>query len=238
MILSIIIPVYNEEKFLESLLREVFDTQFTKEIIIVNDGSRDGTKSVLDKIERDFKKNPPALVNRLQVIHKEKNAGKGAAIISGIREVTGDIVIIQDADLELSPKEYGKLIEPFEKFNADVVFGSRFQMAGTRRVFPTTKYLANRLLTILSNMMSGIYLTDMETCYKLFRREVIQSFNLRSQRFGIEPELTAKAAKGNYKIYEVPITYNPRTIREGKKIGWRDGLEALAAIIKYNLLQG
>ncbi len=235
MILSIIIPVYNEETFLGTLLREVFDTPITKEIIIVNDGSRDKTKSILQTIELNFKKNPPASVKKLHIIHKEKNEGKGAAIITGVGVATGDIVIIQDADLELSPKEYGKLLEPFEKFGADVVFGSRFQMAGTRRVFPTTKYLANRLLTIVSNICSGIYLTDMETCYKLFKREVIQSFNLCSKRFGIEPEMTAKSAKGNYKIYEVPIAYNPRTVREGKKIGWRDGVTALLAIIKYNL---
>ena len=220
---------------MELLLHEVFDTPFQKEVIIINDGSRDGTKNVLEKIERDFQKNPVPHVERLRVIHKEKNAGKGAAIITGVKEATGDIIVIQDADLELSPKEYAKLLEPFEKYEADIVFGSRFQMAGTRRVFTTTKYLANRLLTIASNIFSGIYLTDMETCYKLFKREVIQSFDLRSNRFGIEPELTAKAAKGKYKIYEVPITYNPRSHSEGKKIGWKDGLEALAAIVKYNL---
>lgn len=235
MLLSIIIPVYNEEKFLAPLLKEVFDSPISKEIVVVNDGSRDKTKNILDALERDFKKNPPVSVKRLLVIHKEKNQGKGAAIRSGIGETTGDVVIIQDADLELSPKEYTKMLEPFEKLGADIVFGSRFQMAGLRRVFPTGKYLANRILTIISNIMSGIYLTDMETCYKLFKREVIQSFNLRSDRFGIEPELTAKAAKGDYKIYEVPVSYNPRTGREGKKIGWKDGLEALAAIVRYNL---
>ena len=235
MTLSIIIPVYNEENHLETVLSEVFDTPFSKEIIIINDGSIDGTKTALDKIERNFKTNPQKLVEKLRIIHKEKNEGKGAAIISGVAVSTGDIVIIQDADLELSPKEYGKLLEPFEKFDADIVFGSRFQMAGTRRVFSTKKYLANRLLTIISNILSGIYLTDMETCYKLFKRNVIQSFNLHSQRFGIEPELTAKAAKGGYKIYEVPIGYNPRTVREGKKIGWKDGVEALMAIVRYNI---
>lgn len=235
MLLSVIIPVYNEEKFLESLLDEVFEAPILKEVIIINDGSSDKTKSLLESVERNAPQNHHPLVKRLRVIHKEKNEGKGAAIRSGLAEIKGDIVIIQDADLELSPREYAKLLEPFEKLNADIVFGSRFQMAGLRRVFPTGKYLANRILTIISNIMSGIYLTDMETCYKLFKREVIQSFNLRSNRFGIEPELTAKAARGNYKIYEVPIGYNPRTRGEGKKIGWKDGLEALAAIVRYNL---
>ena len=234
MVLTVIIPVYNEEKFVESLLREVFDTPMMKEIIVVNDGSSDGTKKVLEAIERDVANSPVLNICRLHIVHKGKNEGKGAAIITGAKIATGDIVVIQDADLELSPKEYAKLIEPFEKLNADIVFGSRFQMAGTRRVFSTHKYLGNRLLTIISNIFSGIYLTDMETCYKLFKREVIQSFNLESQRFGIEPEMTAKSAKGNYKIYEVPISYNPRTHGEGKKIGWKDGLEALVAIVRYN----
>lgn len=237
MTLSIIIPVYNEEKLLKSLLHEVLDSLIDKEIIIVDDGSSDNTKIVLDSIEDNIKKNPPPHLRQLRVIHKTQNEGKGAAIITAIKEARGDIVIIQDADLELSPKDYPKLLEPFEKFAADIVFGSRFQMAGTRRVFPTVKYLGNRVLTLISNLASGIYLTDMETCYKLFRLEIIQSFNLRSKRFGIEPELTAKSAKGNYKIYEVPIGYNPRTRLEGKKIGWKDGLEALAAIIKYNLFK-
>ncbi len=234
MILSVIIPVYNEEAHLEALLAEVFATHIKKEIIIINDGSSDRTKEVLDAIERDFNKSQNPTVSALKIIHKKMNAGKGAAIITGIPSATGDIVIIQDADLELNPKEYDKLLEPFEKMDADIVFGSRFQMAGVRRVFQTPKYLANRLLTILSNMASGIYLTDMETCYKVFKREIIQSFDLDSKRFGIEPELTAKSAKGNYKIYEVPITYNPRSRNEGKKIGWRDGISAIVAIIRYN----
>lgn len=235
MILSIIIPVYNEERHLKALLEEVFDTAVRKEIIIVNDGSSDETKKILDSIESDFKKNPRSNAANLQIIHKEKNEGKGSAVIAGVRAATGDIVIIQDADLELSPKEYGVLLEPFQKFGADIVFGSRFQMAGVRRVFPTPRYLANRLLTIVSNVLSGIYLTDMETCYKVFKREIVQSFDLKSKRFGIEPELTAKAAKGSYKIYEVPIAYNPRSRGEGKKISFKDGIEALFEIVRHNL---
>lgn len=229
--LSVIIPVYNEEKSLEALLETVHASPVDKEIIVVNDGSRDQTKQILEQFKSRFS---------LHIIHKERNEGKGAAIRSAIPHITGDVVIIQDADLELDPQEYGKLLAPFDPspggMNADVVFGSRFQMAGARRVFPTGRYLANRFLTILSNLASGLYLTDMETCYKLFRREVLQSFDLRANRFDIEPELVAQVAKSQSKVWEVPITYNPRSRSQGKKIGFFDGISAIWAIIRFNFL--
>ena len=225
--LSVIIPVYNEERSLEALLEAVAasDAAIEKEIIVVNDGSNDQTPQILERLRDRFS---------LHIIHKNLNEGKGAAIRSAIPHINGDVAIIQDADLELDPREYSKLLEPFITYNADVVFGSRFQMAGTRRVFPTGRYLANRFLTLFSNLASGLYLTDMETCYKLFRREVIQSFHLKADRFDIEPELVAQTAKGKWNIWELPIHYNPRSRSQGKKIGFTDGLAALWAIIRFN----
>lgn len=235
MTFSVIIPVYNEENSVGKLVSAVCIAPPAKEIIIVNDGSRDNTKNILKHIEENIgKQKSYPFVTNIKIVQKEKNEGKGAAIRTGIQLATCDIIAIQDADFELDPNEYPKLIEPFEKHQADIVFGSRFQMAGTRRVFHTPRYLANRFLTICSNFASGIYLTDMETCYKVFRREIIQSFKLRSNRFGIEPELTAYAARGNYRIYEVPVSYNPRTQAQGKKIKFKDGIIALFAIIRFN----
>lgn len=229
--LSVIIPVYNEEKSLEALLEAVYASPVEKEIIVVNDGSYDKTKEILERFRDRFS---------LSIIHKNLNEGKGAAIRSAIPRISGDVVIIQDADLELDPREYRKLLEPFDPppggVGADVVFGSRFQMAGVRRVFPTGRYCANRFLTLLSNFASGLYLTDMETCYKLFRREVLQSFKLKADRFDIEPELVAQTAKGGYHVWEVPIHYNPRSRSQGKKIGFKDGIAAIWAIIRYNWL--
>lgn len=235
MILSIIIPVYNEERSIESLIHAVATIPLRKEIIIINDGSRDKTKEIIERVIISLRDQKNAYTASIRAVHKEKNAGKGAAIKTGVGLVTGDIVLIQDADLELDPQEYPRLLEPFERYEADIVFGSRFQMAGVRRVFPTPRYLANRFLTLASNIMSGIYLTDMETCYKVFRRSIIQSFTLKSNRFGIEPELTAYAAKGAYRIYEIPVSYNPRTRKQGKKIKFKDGIIALFAIIRFNL---
>lgn len=229
--LSIIIPVYNEERSLEALLEAVHASPVEKEIIVVNDGSTDQTQQILERFRDRFS---------LHIIHKNRNEGKGVAIRSAIPHIHGDVAIIQDADLELDPQEYGKLLEPFEKYGADVVFGSRFQMAGARRVFPTARYLANRFLTLFSNLASGLYLTDMETCYKLFRREVLQSFMLKANRFDIEPELVAQTARmretKEMRIFEVPITYNPRSRSQGKKIGFKDGIAALWAIIRFNWL--
>lgn len=237
-LLSIIIPAYNEERSIRELLDVVSRVEIDKELIIINDCSKDRTKEIINAFHEDFKENKlPPSVKKIHVTHKEKNAGKGAAIRTGIEKATGSIVLIQDADLELDPNEYHKLLEPFVLHEADIVFGSRFQMAGVRRVFRTHRYLANRFLTLLSNMASGLYLTDMETCYKMFRREIIQSFKLESDRFGIEPELAAYAAKRNYRIYEVPITYNPRTVAQGKKIGFKDGIRAIWEIFKFNFLR-
>ena len=236
MLLSVIIPVYNEEKTLDQSLKKVFETNIDKEIIIINDGSTDQSEELLKEIEKKFKnKNLPFSIKKLKIVHKIKNIGKGSSVRSGVDISTGDIVIIQDADLELDPKEYPKLLEPFEKYNADIVFGSRFLKADTKRVVPTLRYLANKFLTSLSNILSGIYITDEASCYKLFKREIIQSFDLRSKRFGIEPELVAKSAKKDYVIFEVPISYNPRNRSNGKKIGFIDGLEAIVEIIRFNL---
>jgi len=241
-LLSLIIPAYNEERSIEKLLKTVFAVPVDKEIVVVNDCSRDRTKEVVEKVEKEYKASPTSFpyVKNLIVVHKSKNEGKGAAIRTGISHVSGDIVTIQDADLELDPYEFPRLLEPFEKRNADIVFGSRFQMASTRRVFETKGYLANRFLTILSNIFSGIYLTDMEICYKAFRRELLQSFPLEADRFGIEPELAAYAAKSVKKgkiLYEVPVSYFPRTYAQGKKIGVKDGISAIGAIVKYNLFR-
>lgn len=229
--LSVIIPVYNEEQSLEALLEAVHASPVEKEIIVVNDGSSDQTQQILERLRDRFS---------LYIIHKNRNCGKGAAIRSAIPHITGDVAIIQDADLELDPQEYGKLLEPFDPppggVGADVVFGSRFQMAGVRRVFPTGRYLANRFLTLFSNLASGLYLTDMETCYKLFRREVLQSFKIKANRFDIEPELVARTAQGGYHVWEVPIRYNPRSRSQGKKIGFKDGISAIWAIIRFNWL--
>lgn len=240
MLLSLIVPAYNEEKTIEKLLEKVFAVPVEKEVVVINDCSRDGTKTILEKIEKKIAQSNHKFVKKLTIIHKPKNEGKGAAIRTGIKYITGDIVTIQDADLELDPHEYPRLLEPFEKYNADIVFGSRFQIAGTRRVFPRKNYFPNRVLTTFSNLLSGIQLTDMEVCYKAFRRELIVSFNLEADRFGIEPELAAYAAKAvraGKIMYEIPVTYNPRSNEQGKKIGIKDGIKALWEIVKYNLFR-
>ncbi len=239
MLLSVIIPAYNEEKSLEKLLGLVFAVPVVKEVIVVNDASRDRTSEIADRIVLSYQSNRnqyPYLKN-VRVIHKEKNAGKGAAIRTGLQEVIGDVVLIQDADLELDPGEYPKLLEPIEKFQADVVFGSRFRMEGIKRVYNTWHYIVNRAFTVFSNLLSGLYLTDMWTCYKVFRTSVIKSFIIESDRFGIEPELVAKVAKGDFAVYEVGVSYHARTRKEGKKIGVKDAFEAVWLIIKFNLFR-
>jgi len=225
--LSIVIPCYNEAATIGQVLAAVRGAPYPdKEIIVVDDGSRDGTRELLAGALREG-------IDQL-VLH-EANRGKGAAIRSGIAAATGEIVLIQDADLEYDPKEYAKLLAPILEGRADVVYGSRFIGAEPHRVLYFWHRMGNGLLTLLSNMMTNLNLTDMETCYKVFRREVIQSIVLEEDRFGFEPEVTAKIARRGLRIYEVGISYYGRTYAEGKKIGYRDGLRAIVCILKYNL---
>ena len=225
--LSIIIPVYNELSTLEEIVMRVKNSPIDdKEIIIVDDFSTDGTR---DLIEEKIK----AQVDR--VIYQDRNYGKGFALKAGFAAATGDIVMVQDADLEYDPDQYPMLIEPIVKDQADVVYGSRFQGGGPHRVVYFWHYVGNRALTLLSNMFTNINLTDMETCYKVFRREIIQTIDIKEPRFGFEPEITAKLARKRVRIYEMGISYYGRTYDEGKKIGWRDGVHAIWCILKYNL---
>ena len=228
--LSIVIPAYNEAATIRKLVESVLEVDLgsiAKEIVIVNDCSKDGTRETIDKLAEEF----PQIRTR----HHDVNQGKGAALRTGFAHCTGDWVVIQDADLEYDPKEYSKLLAPMLEGKADVVFGSRFLGSDAHRVVYYWHYMGNRFLTTLSNMFTNINLTDMETCYKLFRREVIQSIRIEEARFGFEPEITAKVAKMKVRIFEVGISYYGRTYEEGKKIGWRDGVRAVWCILKYNL---
>lgn len=226
--LSIVIPCYNEVNTIRQVVKAVKKAPVEKkEIIIVDDCSTDGTSDLLkNEIE--------AQVNK--VVYHDKNMGKGAALRSGFAQVTGDVVVVQDADLEYDPQEYPLLMEPILKGRADVVFGSRFVGGQSHRVVYFWHMVGNRMLTFISNMCTNINLTDMETCYKMFRRQVIQGIDIEEDRFGFEPEITAKVAHAGYRIYEVGISYYGRTYAEGKKIGWKDGFRAIYAIVKYNLL--
>jgi len=226
--LSIVIPCYNEQHTIAALVAAVVAAPYPdKEIIIVDDCSRDGTHAELAKLQDRV----------ARVIYHEVNQGKGAALRTGFRHATGDVVIIQDADLEYDPSEYGQLVQPIAEGKADVVYGSRFLGGGPHRVVFFWHRVGNGVLTLLSNMFTNLNLTDMETCYKAFRREVIQSIPLEENRFGFEPEITAKLAKRNLRIFEVGISYHGRSYVEGKKIGWKDGFRALYCILKYNLFR-
>jgi len=226
--ISVVIPCYNEVSTIEAILDAVRASEIRdKEILVVDDASSDGTREKLLSLPGEA---------GLRVIFHERNQGKGAALRTGFRAATGDVVIVQDADLEYDPKEYAKLLAPIRAGKADVVYGSRFAGGESHRVLYFWHYAANKLLTLVSNMFTNLNLTDMETCYKAFRREIIQKIDLREERFGFEPEFTAKVARMGCRIYEVGISYSGRTYAEGKKIGWRDGLRALWCIVRYNLL--
>jgi glycosyltransferase involved in cell wall biosynthesis len=235
--LSIIVPVYNEEQFIETLLQRVIAVNLTamglnREIVVVDDCSTDRTPEILDRFPAD-----PGV----RVFRHQQNQGKGAAIRTAMEAATGDIVLIQDADLEYYPSEYPKLLKPILEGKADAVYGSRFAGGEPHRVLYFWHYVANSMLTLLSNMLTDLNLTDMESCYKVFRRDVLRHIKIEEDRFGFEPEITAKIAKlarqDQCRIYEVGISYSGRTYSQGKKIGWRDGFSALRCILKYNLLR-
>jgi len=223
--LSVVMPVYDEAKTVEAILGRVLRTPDLFEIVVVDDASTDGTAAALGRVSDP----------RVRVVRHPKNRGKGAALRTAFAEVTGEVVVIQDADLEYDPGDYPKLLKPIEAGLADVVYGSRFT-GETHRVLFFWHYVGNRFLTTLSNMFTNLNLTDMETCFKAFRAEVLKGLNLRSERFGIEPEITAKIARKGWRIYETSISYHGRNYAEGKKITWRDGLAAVVAIVRYGLL--
>jgi len=226
---SVVIPVYNERDTVERVIAAVEAVPIGKEIVLVDDGSTDGSREILERY-----RGRPGIV----LCFHERNQGKGAAIRTGFAASSKDLVLIQDADLEYDPREIPLLMQPIVEGKADVVYGSRFAGGGPHRVLYFWHSLGNRFLTLLSNMFTDLNLTDMETCYKLMRREVVKSFTIEEPRFGMEPEITAKIARGGWRIYEVGISYSGRTYAEGKKIGWRDGVRAIWCILKYNLRPG
>jgi glycosyltransferase involved in cell wall biosynthesis len=225
--LSVVMPVYNERATLREVIERVLAMPMEIELICVDDGSGDGSREILAQLQVDQP--------QIRVLLQPRNMGKGAALRRGIQDATGDYVIIQDADLEYDPADYPRLLEPLIQGKADVVFGSRFLGAGPHRVLYFWHSVGNRILTLISNCLTNINLSDMETCYKVFRREVIQSIAIEEDRFGFEPEITVKAARRNLRIYEVGISYWGRTYEEGKKISWRDGVRALYCLLKYSL---
>jgi glycosyltransferase involved in cell wall biosynthesis len=223
MCLSIVMPCFNEQQFISECVNKVLASPFVGQLIIVDDGSTDGTRDLLRQLTDP----------RVEVYFNETNMGKGSSLARGFEHATRPFVLVQDADLEYDPDEYGMLLGPLLKNKADVVFGSRFTGSGPHRVLYFWHYIANKLLTLLSNAFTNLNLTDMETCYKCFRLEVIQSIQLNEKRFGIEPELTSKISKGNWRVYEVGISYSGRTYDEGKKIGLKDAFRAVYCILKY-----
>jgi glycosyltransferase involved in cell wall biosynthesis len=222
--LSVVIPCYDEVATVEAVVAQVLASPYTAEVVIVDDGSTDGTRDVLASLSHPS----------VRVLLQPYNQGKGAALRRGFAEATAEYVVVQDADLEYDPSEYGALVQPLADGLADVVFGSRFISSRPHRVLYYWHSVGNRFLTTLSNMFTNLNLTDMETCYKVFRREVIQSVVIEEDRFGFEPEVTAKVARAGWRVYEVGISYNGRTYAEGKKIGWRDGVRAVWCILKFS----
>ena len=224
--LSVVIPVYNEEKTIQEIVRRVQEVALEKEVIIVNDGSSDGTAQALNRIADDY--------DNLVVLDQIRNRGKGAALRKGFAQATGEIILIQDADLEYDPRDYGRLLEPIMDGRADVVYGSRF-LGGPHRVLFFWHYAGNKFLTLLSNMLNNLNLSDMEVGYKVFRRQILERIDLKSNRFGFEPEVTAKIARLRPRIYEVPISYSGRSYEEGKKITWKDGVVAFFCIVWFRV---
>jgi glycosyltransferase involved in cell wall biosynthesis len=225
-LLSVVMPAFNESETIEEIIRRVIAVPIRTQLIVVDDGSSDGTREILARLQQELE---------FTVVLQPQNQGKGAALRRGFQEVRGDIVVIQDADLEYSPEEFPSLIDLIVQGRADVVYGSRF--LGRHRVFLFTHYLGNRLLTLITNVLYNTMLSDMETCYKVMRTEVLRSMTLESNGFGIEPELTAKIFKRGFRVYELPITYDGRGYEDGKKITWRDGLVALWVLVKYRFVE-
>ena len=225
--LSVVMPVYNERATLREVVGRVLAVPVDLELICVDDGSKDGSREILDELQKQYP--------QIRVFLQPQNMGKGAALRRGIQEAKGDYVIVQDADLEYDPAEYPVLLGPLDQEKADVVFGSRFLGGGPHRVLYFWHSVGNSLLTLLSNIVTDLNLTDMETCYKVFRREILQSIPIEEERFGFEPEITVKIAKRRLRIYEVGISYWGRTYEEGKKIGWKDGVRAVYCLLKYSL---
>jgi glycosyltransferase involved in cell wall biosynthesis len=225
--LSVVMPVYNEQATLREAVSRVLAVALEIELICVDDGSRDGSREILEELRASHA--------QVRVLLQPRNMGKGAALRRGIQEATGDYVLIQDADLEYDPSDYPGLLRPLIEGKADVVYGSRFLGAAPHRVLYFWHYVANRMLTLISNALTNMNMTDMETCYKAFRREILQSIPIEEDRFGFEPEITVKIAKRRLRVYEVGISYWGRTYEEGKKIGWKDGVHALWCLVKYTL---
>jgi glycosyltransferase involved in cell wall biosynthesis len=226
--LSVVVPCYNEVTTVKTVLDRVLDSPWTAEVVLVDDGSTDGTRDVLSKLKED------PHYDRVRVFLQDRNYGKGAALRRGFAEAQARFVVVQDADLEYDPREYEGLVRPLLEDLADVVYGSRFHSSQPHRVLYFWHSVGNRFLTMLSNMFTNLNLTDMETCFKVFRREAIQSIDIEEDRFGFEPEVTAKVARAGWRVYELGISYRGRTYDEGKKIGWRDGVRAIWCILKYS----